>query len=297
MREYEIKAGGKINLGLDVVGRREDGYHLVRMVMQTVRLCDRLEFRSTAGPAITIESNLQYLPVNENNLIYKAIELIRKEYNITDGMRVRVDKRIPVAAGMAGGSADAAATLKAMNRMYDLDISRKRLSELGLTLGADVPYCLMGGTALAEGIGEELTPLPAVPAARVLLVRPAVSISTAGVYAKIDAEPHPIHPDIDGLISAIEAGDIEGMCSRFGNSLEAVSCTDYPVIEEIKSRMLELGACGAMMSGSGPTVFGIFTEQKKAEHAFYEFKGGEYGRNTFLTDFFNPHKEGRKWTK
>lgn len=286
MREFEIKANGKINLGLDVVGRREDGYHLVRMVMQTVRLYDRLRMFSTGNGVISIESNLRYLPNNENNLVYKAIDLVRNEYGITDGMKVKLEKRIPVAAGMAGGSADCAAALKAMNRMYKLDMSNERLCELGLKLGADVPYCIMGGTALAEGIGEKLTPISKVPAARVLLVKPNINISTKVVYERIDSQENIAHPDIDAIISSIDKADIAGLCANMGNVLETVSCGDYPVINRIKDRMRELGAIGAMMSGSGPTVFGIFTDKAAAEHAFYEFKGGEFGRNTFLTGFF-----------
>lgn len=285
MRKYEINAYGKLNLGLDVIGKREDGYHLVRMIMQSVKLRDKLEFGKNVSDAIAIETNVRYLPINENNLIYKAIELIRNEYGIRDGITVKLDKRIPVAAGMAGGSADAAAAIKAMNKLFGLNMNPERMAELGLRLGADVPYCLMGGTALAEGIGDRLTRLKPVPEATVLLVKPAVSISTKQVYEKIDSVDCYAHPDIDGLIAAIEAEDLLKMCSLFGNVLENVSCNDYPVITDIKKRMLLLGADGAMMSGSGPTVFGIFTDREAAERAYYEFKGGEFGRNTFLTGF------------
>lgn len=287
MKEFEIKAPGKINLGLDVVGRREDGYHLVKMVMQTVRLYDRLRFNKTKFESIVIESNLRYLPCNENNLVYKAIDIIRREYGITDGMHVTLDKRIPVAAGMAGGSSDAAATIKAMNRMYDLGMSPEKMAEMGLKLGADVPYCLMGGTALAEGIGEKLTKLSDVPAAKILLVKPNISISTKVVYEKIDSAGDLNHPDIDAIIRAVDNQDLRGICDNMGNVLETVSCDDYPVITSIKQRMLGFGAVGAMMSGSGPTVFGVFTDNDCAEKAFYEFKSGEFGRGTFLTEFMN----------
>lgn len=285
MHEFETKAFGKINLGLDVTGRREDGYHLVKMVMQTVRLYDRLTFRRIGGSDIVIESNLPYLPVNSNNLVYKAVQLLREEYGIKGGIRIKLDKRIPVAAGMAGGSADAAAALKALNKIYRLEIDGTKMAELGLKLGADVPFCLMGGTALAEGIGEILTPLPKVPPAKVLLVKPPISISTATVYTGLDSVVNPVHPDIDAVIDAIRTKSLTGICACMGNILEPVSAGDHPVILSIKERMKELGAEGAMMSGSGPTVFGIFTDRKAAEHAFCEFKGGEYARNTFLTDF------------
>lgn len=287
MKDYEIKAMGKINLGLDVIGRREDGYHLVKMVMQTVRLYDRLRFCRTRFKSIVIETNLRYLPNNENNLVYKAVDMIRKAYSINEGMHVTLDKRIPVAAGMAGGSADAAATIKAMNLMYNLGMSDERMAEFGLALGADVPYCLMGGTALAEGIGEKLTKLNDAPNAKVLLVKPNINISTKVVYEKIDSAGELTHPDIDSIIRAIDEADISSMCANMGNVLETVSCGDYPVIDEIKHRMRELGATGAMMSGSGPTVFGIFTDREAAEKAYYKFKAGEFGKNTFLTELKN----------
>lgn len=285
MREYEIKANGKINLGLDVVGKREDGYHLVRMIMQSVRLYDRLEFRRTKSSEIAIETNLRFLPVNENNLIYKAIELVRQEYKITDGLHVKLDKRIPVAGGMAGGSADAAATLTAMNDMFELGMRSEDLSAMALKLGADVPYCLLGGTALAEGIGEKLTSLSPVPNAHILLVKPQISVSTPAIYSKYDETEGLEHPDIDGLRAAIEAKDLSGICRKMGNILEPVTTKLNPVIGDIKKRIYEMNADGVLMSGSGPTVFAIFTDRKAAEHAFYEFKGGEHSRGTFLTTF------------
>lgn len=285
MREYEIKANGKINLGLDVVGKREDGYHLVRMIMQSVRLFDRLEFTRTKASDIVIESNLRFLPVNENNLIYKAIEMVRSEYGISDGMHVKLDKRIPVAGGMAGGSSDAAATLKAMNTMFELGMDSERMNAMALKLGADVPYCLLGGTALAEGIGEKLTPLASVPDANILLVKPQISVSTPAIYSKYDETEGLEHPDIDGIRAAIEAGDISEICRKMGNILEPVTTSMNPVIADIERKILEMNADGVLMSGSGPTVFAIFTDRKAAEHAFYEFKGGEYSRGTFLTSF------------
>lgn len=291
MKACEIYAYGKINLGLDITGRREDGYHEVSMVMQSVRLHDTLLFIRTRSPKIVIITDAKYVPTGEGNLIYKAIELVRSEYGITDGVRVNLKKRLPVAAGMAGGSSDAAATLKAMNRLFDLRMTGERMAELGVRLGADVPYCLMGGTALAEGIGEKLSALPDMPGCHILLVKPPIGISTPQAYKKYDelcsdtsADGAVAHPDIRGIIGTIENSDYAGLCERLGNVLQQVTEPENPVISEIIEQMRSLGADGVLMSGSGPTVFGLFREKRKAEKAYYRFKGGEYSRGTFLTE-------------
>ena len=218
-------------------------------------------------------------------LIYKAVELIRREYGIKDGVSVRLTKRIPIAAGLAGGSSDCAATLKAMNAMFELNLTPQKLAEYGVRLGADVPYCLLGGTALAEGIGEILTPVAPVRGAHVLLVKPEIGISTKAVYQALDELKDPMHPDIDGLLEAVRDHDLKGMCSRMGNILEDVSCRMAPVVNDIKKKMLELGADGSMMSGSGPTVFGLFADSKKAEAAYLDFKASKFAEGTFLTGF------------
>ena len=284
MAELTAKAYAKINLGLDIVGCRADGYHLVRMIMQTVGVADELEFTRTQDGQITIETNA-YLGKASDNLIYKAIDLIRKGKGITGGMRVRLMKNIPVAAGLAGGSSDCAAALKAMNELYGLGLSAEELAAYGVRLGADVPYCLMGGTAISEGIGEKLTPLPCAPFAHVLLVKPPVGISTKEAYAAYDREVRHEHPDIDGLIRAIGEQDLHGMCACMGNVLEPVSIAMHPAIKAIKEKMLMLGAAGSMMSGSGPTVFGLFDNEDAAKKAYDEFRAALPDAEVFMTAF------------
>ena len=284
MAEFTAKAYAKINLGLDIVGLRDDGYHLVRMIMQTVGLSDVLEFTRTDDGRITIDSDVA-LGAPSDNLIYKAIDLLRREEGIAHGMHVKLTKCIPVAAGLAGGSSDCAASLKAANELYGLGLSPERLAEYGVRLGADVPYCLMGGTAISEGIGEKLTPLPAAPQAYVLLVKPAFGISTKEAYGGYDSKEHHDHPDIDGLIRATEAGDLHAMCALMGNVLEPVSIAIHPEIETIKHKMLALGAAGSMMSGSGPTVFGLFDDEAAAKRAYEEFADAQDGMQVCLTEF------------
>lgn len=261
------RAYGKINLGLDVVRRRADGYHEVRMIMQTVSIYDRVELVKTERAGIELKSNLDWLPVDEGNIAYRAADMIRKEFHIRQGIRLRLEKHIPAAAGMAGGSADAAAVLQGMNELFSLGLSEQELRARGVKLGADVPYCIMGGTALAEGIGERLTRLPALPACPLLIATPQVRVSTKLVYEKLRADELRQHPDIDGMAEAIRRGELSGVISRLGNVLETVTASEYPIIEEIKALMRECGACGALMSGSGPTVFGIFENRETARRA------------------------------
>ena len=210
MKEIRLKALAKINLGLDVVRKREDGYHEVRMIMQTVKLYDQIEIHRTDRPGIRVKTNLQYLPVNENNLVYQAAQLLMEEFKIKKGVSIRLRKVIPVAAGMAGGSSDAAAVLVGMNRMFDLGLSRQELMERGVRIGADVPYCVMRGTALAEGIGEKLTQLAPMPKCYVLIAKPGIHVSTKFVYTNLKANELKEHPDIDGQAAAIKDGDPEG---------------------------------------------------------------------------------------
>ncbi len=284
-----VRAHGKINLGLDVVRKREDGYHDVRMIMQQVGLYDGIDIRrlgmSEDGERhITIETNLKYLPVNENNLAYKAALLLMDEFHIQESIHIKIKKLIPVAAGMAGGSSDAAAVMKGINRMFQLGLSKKSLMERGVQLGADVPYCIMGGTALAEGIGEKLTPIRHMPPCYIVLAKPGINVSTKMVYSELHAESIEKHPDIDGLVQSIEAEDLYGMAAKMGNVLADVTEKLYPVIEEIKDSMIKLGAVNAMMSGSGPTVFGIFDEKEKAMHAYRELKEDQRCRQVYITD-------------
>lgn len=284
MNEYQMKAYAKINLGLDVVRRLENGYHEVKMVMQTVGIYDVLSFERTAeGIVVTTDSG--ELPTNEDNLIYKAAKLMMDTYSIQEGVRIHLQKNIPIAAGMAGGSTDAAATMKGINRLFDLGCSLKELMELGVKIGADVPYCILGGTALAEGIGEKLTPLTPAPECFLLVAKPDINVSTKYVYEHLDAAGVEKHPDIDGMVKAIEEGSLQGVLDRMENVLESVTVTAYPVIETIKTRMKELGAVNSLMSGSGPTVFGVFTEEAKVQTAYEIIKEEQLAKQVFITEF------------
>jgi len=284
MNEYKIKAYAKINLGLDVIGRLENGYHEVRMIMQTVGIYDELSFqKQDAGIVITTDAG--ELPTDENNLIYKAAKLMFDTYQVQGGVKIHLQKNIPIAAGMAGGSTDAAATMKGIRELYGLECSQEELMALGVKIGADVPYCIMGGTALAEGIGEKLTALPKTPECFLLVAKPDINVSTKYVYEHLDAEGVEEHPDIDGMIQAIEDGALQGVVERLGNVLENVTVKAHPVITTIKERMQELGAAGSLMSGSGPTVFGIFTEEGKAREAYEAIKGEKLAKQIFVTTF------------
>jgi 4-diphosphocytidyl-2-C-methyl-D-erythritol kinase len=287
MESIRLKARAKINLGLDVLGKREDGYHDVRMVMQTVGLYDRMIITRIPEDEIRIISNLSFLPVNENNLVYKAAKLLKDTYNLRGGVEVDLNKFIPVAAGMAGGSTDAASTLFGINKLFNLNLSVGKMMELGVKLGADVPYCVMRGTALAEGIGEKLTRLSPVPHMWLLVAKPPVNVSTRLVYEKLDMGGVKKHPDIDGMLSAIKKQDISAIAALMGNVLEEVTIPLYPVIETIKNDMKEHGALNAMMSGSGPTVFGIFPDEKTALdcQTFLKEKGD--ARQVYITESFN----------
>lgn len=284
MDHFETRAYAKINLSLDVTGRLENGYHLVRMVMQTVGIYDVLKFEKTKGE-ITVVADNKELPSVQDNLIYKAVSLMKETYGISGGVKVLLEKNIPIAAGMAGGSTDAAAALKAMNALYELDLSLQELQKLGVRLGADIPYCLLGGTALAEGIGEILTPLPDVPRATLLVAKPAVGVSTKEVYEELDSREIPSHPDVEGMLSAIRQGDLTGITDRLGNVLETVTVSRHPVIGQIKKRMLECGARGSLMSGSGPTVFGIFDTVFGAEQALLRIRSENLASQVFVTEF------------
>ena len=287
MESIRLKARAKINLGLDVLRKREDGYHDVRMVMQTIGIYDRLIITKIPEEDIRIKSNLFFLPVNENNLIYKAAKLLKDSFGFAGGVEIDLNKFIPVSAGLAGGSTDAASTLFGINRLFDLGLSTKDLMELGVSIGADVPYCVMRGTALAEGIGEKLTALPPLPRCWILIAKPPINVSTKLVYESLDMNGVDRHPDIDGLIDAIKRQDINGVCSLMGNVLENVTVPLYPVIESIKNDMMDNGAINAMMSGSGPTVFGIFPDEETTLkcQAFLKNKGE--ARQVYITESFN----------
>lgn len=290
MDEISLKALAKINLGLDVVRRREDGYHEVRMVMQTINLYDRLDIVKKKEPGISIKTNISFLPVNENNLIYKAGKLLMDEFGITEGVSVKLNKRIPIAAGMAGGSTDAAAMMYGINKLFDLGLSRKALMERGVKIGADVPYCIMRGTALAEGIGEELTQLSPMVRCPILIAKPSISVSTKFVYQNLKLDENTVHPDIDKLVEDIKKKDLGKIASDMGNVLETVTIPNYPVIAEIKERMLQSGAVNSMMSGSGPTVFGIFDDEETARNAYADMKSAGLAKQVYLTTVFNNRR-------
>ena len=291
MDRLELKALGKINLGLDVLGRRENGYHDVRMVMQTVYLYDRIIMKKSKTPGIRLETNLYYLPVNENNLAYQAAQMLKDEFHIEEGVSIQLDKHIPVAAGMAGGSSNAAAVLFGMNRMFSLGLCQKELMERGVKLGADVPYCIMRGTVLAEGIGEILTPLSPMPKCYVLIAKPAISVSTKMVYEKLDSHEIEDHPDIDGILAGLKAGDLKKVAGSMGNVLERVTVDAYPVIDQIKKMMIKEGALNAMMSGSGPTVFGIFEEKATARKAADAIRDARLTKQVYVTNIHNARRK------
>lgn len=287
MREISVKALAKINLGLDVVRRREDGYHEVRMVMQTIHLFDRLQIARNSSGNITMSTNLSFLPTNENNLVYKAAKLLKDEFQIKDGIDVKLHKHIPVAAGMAGGSTDAAAVLYGMNRIFDLGLSKEELMQRGVKLGADVPYCVMRGTALAEGIGEKLTALPPMVKCPVLIAKPQISVSTKFVYENLKLNEQTVHPDIDRLVEDIRVKDLHAIAGDMGNVLETVTIPNYPIIGEIKDHMMEHGAINSMMSGSGPTVFGLFDNEHVAAEAYEAMRASGLAKQVYLTSIYN----------
>ena len=264
MESVGLEAFGKINLSLDVLKRRPDGYHELRMIMQTVDLCDRVTISKNQTGCIRISCSKPGLPTDERNLAYKAARLFMDEYGIDAGVDIDIIKCIPEAAGMAGGSADAAAVLKGMDRLFEMGHTAKELASLGLRIGADVPYCVMGGIALAEGIGEVLTPICPMPDCRVVLALPHFGISTKYVYEHLDLTAVNRHPDTDSIIHAIGRGDIAAAAALMVNVLETVSIPAHPEIAYIKEEMLKCGALGSLMSGSGPTVFGIFDDEAAA---------------------------------
>ena len=285
-----LKALAKINLGLDVIGTREDGYHLVRMIMQTIDLYDWVTIRKSDSDGITLRTNLHFLPADEHNIAYQAAGLLKKDFPQIGGVELHIHKCIPVAAGMAGGSTDAAAVLYGMNQLYHLGLPMKRLMEYGLRLGADVPYCLLRGTALAEGIGEKLTRLAPMPDCNILIAKPPVSVSTKLVYQSLDALEEPPHPQIDAQIKDLEAKDLTSLAKHMGNVLESVTVPMHPQIEQIKDMMEAQGAIAAMMSGSGPTVFGIFEDEAKAYEAKTQIRSSGLARQVYVTKPYN-HKE------
>ncbi len=275
MNSIELKARAKINLSLDVLGKRPDGYHDIRMIMQTISLHDKI-YLEIIPKGIEIESDCRWIPSDSDNIAYKAADLLIKEYNISNGVKIRIRKEIPVAAGLAGGSADAAAVLKGMNILFNLDIGETDILSFGKRIGADVPFCLKGGTILAEGIGEVLTDIGPMPKVDIVLVKPKISVSTAWVYKNLDLGKVTKRPDTDFLLSAIKENKIDLIAQNMRNVLESVTERKYAIIEEIKNKLVRFGAVGSMMSGSGPTVFGIFRDKDSALKAVEHLKSDRW---------------------
>lgn len=288
MEKASYKARAKINLGLDVCGKLDNGYHIVKMIMQEVDLYDVISFRKREDPDIilSVESD-DYLGDITGNLIFRAAKLMKEYYSIRQGIEIHLEKRIPVAAGMAGGSTDAATTMIAMNEMFELGQTREQLMELAVSLGADIPFCILGGTALAEGIGEKLSSLPAPRQCVLLIAKPNIMVSTREVYERLDAKEIKDHPDIDAMVQSLQTGDFDKLVGQMGNVLETVTIELHPVIQDIKDTMKACGAQNAMMSGSGPTVFGIFHNQETAGKAMQEIKNRNLAKQCAITSFYN----------
>ena len=302
MDQLTRKAYAKINLGLDALRKRADGYHELAMVMQTVDICDELTFAVKETPGIELyvewskdgwtdtaldsfpkEGEAQPVPSDQKNLVWRAAELLMDEFGIKKGVKITLKKRIPVAAGMAGGSSDCAATLHGINELFELGLCLHELQARGVKLGADVPYCLLGGTALAEGIGEILTPLSPMPECHLVVAKPAVSVSTPFVFKQLRVNELESHPDIAGMCAAIGENDMDGVIDRLGNVLETAAIPHFPVVGDLKEALKRLGADGVLMSGSGPTVFAIFKSEKQAHEAFDELKKTGLAAQIFVT--------------
>ena len=293
MEKLNYKARAKINLALDVCRRLENGYHEIKTVMQSVNIYDELEFKRRRDPDIILSVDSRYeLGDLGNNLIFRAAKFMKEYYGIRQGIEIHLKKTIPVAAGMAGGSTDAAATMLAMNEMFALKLDKEELMRQGLRLGADIPFCILGGTALAEGVGEKLTPLPAPPRASLLVVKPPIMVSTKRVYETLRVNQIAKHPDIDGMMAALEQGDIERVANYLENVMEAVKVKENSIIAEIKTMMTQQGAYNALMSGSGPSVFGIFAKEEEAQaaakHIRSALKAKKMASQVFVTEFYNP---------
>ena len=279
-----LRALAKINLGLDILRKREDGYHEVRMIMQTIQMYDVLKMKKVKKPGISLCVNCPYIPSDERNLVYKAAKLLMDEFQVREGVDICLEKFIPVAAGMAGGSSDAAAAMVGINRLFKLGLSERELMDRAVNIGADVPYCIMRGTALAEGIGEKLTRIAQIPDCFVLIGKPGISVSTKMAYESLQLDKISSHPDIDGMIRDIENGDLLTMTEKMGNVFEPGIIEKYPVIGEIKNLMEDNGALKAMMSGSGPTVFGIFDDREKMEAAAAVLRESGLAKTVFATE-------------
>lgn len=279
----ELKAYAKINLGLDVIRRRADGYHEVRMIMQQIGIYDELSVVKSSTPGIRISTNLSDLPTDKDNLVYKSAKLMFDEFGIEDGIDITLTKNIPVAAGLAGGSTDAAATFIAINELWGLGLDTDELMKRGVKIGADVPYCILGGTAISEGIGEVLTPISSCPDCHVVIAKPPVGVSTKYVYQNLKIDEIS-HPNIDAIIDGINNGSLKNISDNLGNVLESVTIPLHPVISDIKDMMNGCGAVGSLMSGSGPTVFGLFDNEAKAKECVEVIRDSKVAKDLVLTN-------------
>lgn len=288
MDKIELKAYGKINIGLDVIRKREDGYHDLDMIMQTVGVYDDVIISKEDGTKtceIEVSTDADILPNDKGNLAFMAAKVLMEAYDIKAKVKIYINKRIPIAGGMAGGSADCAAVLRGVNQLLQLGISDEQLQEYGVKLGADVPYCIVGGTKRAQGIGEILTDLPTPPKCYVIIAKPDAFVSTKFVYSHIRPAQIENHPDIDGIIESIKAGDLYGMCEKIANVMEDVTIPEYPIIQKVKDILKSNGAVNALMSGSGPTVFGIYDDEEKAKQSMDALSGKEFVSQLYLTEF------------
>ena len=287
MKSIKLKAYGKINLGLDVLGKRDDGYHDLDMIMQSVDLHDVITITKNDSGEITVKSSTSKIPNDKSNLAYRAAKLLMEEFNIEKGVEIEIEKNIPISGGMAGGSADCAAVLKGMNKLFKLKLTEQQLMARGVRLGADVPFCIMGKTARAEGIGEVLTPIPNKLKGYLVIAKPPISVSTGFAYGQIDKVKIKNRPDTEGIIEAIKENDLNSLAKTICNVFEEVTIPEHKEIEDIKTKLKDCGALNAMMSGSGPTVFGIFDEKKKAVEAIDRIKELDVLEQLFLAKFVN----------
>ena len=287
MKQIKLDAYGKINLGLDVLGKRDDGYHDLDMIMQSVDLADKIIITKNDSGEITVKSNTGKIPNDESNLAYKAAKVLIDEFDIKKGVEIEIEKNIPISGGMAGGSTDCAAVLKGMNKLFKLKLSEQDLMDRGVKLGADVPYCIMGKTARAQGIGEILTPIPNKLKGYIVLAKPPISVSTGFVYGRIDEVEVKNKPDTEAMIEAIKNKDLKALSDTICNVLEEVTIPDYPIVQEIKDKMMAHGALNSMMTGSGPTVFGLYDDKKKAIETVDALKESRTLEQLYLVKFVN----------
>lgn len=290
MKEIKLKARAKINISLDVLNRRDDGYHEVEMIMQTVNLYDQLLIKPINENKIIIKTNLPFLPTDERNLVHKVIAYMKDMYNITDGVFVNLYKVIPVAAGLAGGSTDAGAAIIGINKLFDLKLSFGELLSIGGKFGADIPYCMIGGTAIARGIGSDIEYLDNFPNCNIVIAKPKFSVSTAFVYNNLKLDKLEKHPDNNLLIKAIKDKNLKLIGSNLCNVLESVTINEYPEIEDIKNFLITNGAVGSLMSGSGPSVFGLFESKKDALNAAKKLKLSNKAKYVYTTTIYNRRK-------